>query len=92
MGISSDEYARLIDWMNRVDSRSAIVKLPSLMLVRHFKNFVRTAITECDFGLTHILGPELFAAESRYSGPGGVAPKPTRYEASAAQGACENRS
>lgn len=44
----SDQYARLIDWRNRVDSRSAIVKLPSLMLVRHFKSFVRTAITECD--------------------------------------------
>jgi len=45
---SSDQYARLMGWRNRVDSRSAIVKLPSLMLVRHFKNFVRTAIAECD--------------------------------------------
>ena len=40
---SSDQYARVVDWRNRVDLRSAIVKFPSLMLVRHFQNFVRTA-------------------------------------------------
>ena len=88
---SSDQHARLIYWRNRVDSHSAIVKLPSLMLVRHFKNFVRAAI----YWSNSHLGPELFAAESRYVGPGGVAPKPNpagRYEASGAHGACENRS
>ena len=42
---SSDQYVRLIDRRNRVDSRSVIVKLPSFMLVRHFKNFVQTAVT-----------------------------------------------
>lgn len=47
---SSDQYARLINWRNRADSRSAVVKLPSLMLMRHFKNFVRTAITNSHFG------------------------------------------
>jgi hypothetical protein len=45
---SLDQCARLIDWRNRVDLRSTIVKFPSLMLVRHFKNLVWTTITECD--------------------------------------------
>ena len=37
-------------------------------------------------GLTHILGPELFTAESTHSGPGGVAPHLTPQTVTKRQG------
>jgi hypothetical protein len=72
---SSDQYARLIDWRNRIDSRGAIVKLPSLMLVRHFKNFVRTPLLSATWSRSHF-GNLNFLWQNLGTGPGGVARSP----------------